>query len=86
MNRGAKEQALKAMSNNSFYIAQRKAWFIWAAKPNSCSTCSAEPYNPCMNLTERKKGNEQRTKWPHESRVNWSRVVQGLRERGYITD
>lgn len=61
----------------------RRLILIWAAKFQSCPKCNAEPYTPCINLTERKKNNEVETKWPHNERIDWGRLVKALRRKGY---
>jgi hypothetical protein len=77
-------EAIIAMNVCGFNNIRRKEWFIWAAKPQACDACGAPAYSPCMNLNTRKKNIEKPTAWPHEGRVDWARMLQGLKDRGYV--
>lgn len=71
---------------NRFSYAHRIDWWVWAAKMQECPKCGEPAFSPCMNLVLLKKKVRQATKFPHVERVDWKRMAQGLRERGYIVD
>lgn len=71
--------------------------FIWAAKGRACPTCSVEPFQQCLNMTDLShlrakvawagagvKGKVRVNKWPHNDRIDWQRLYDALIERGYI--
>lgn len=80
------KQCMEAMSLCNFTYSQRVEWHIWAARHQICPSCSQAPYQPCLNLTEMRKGRRKRTRWPHEDRIDWQRFYDGLTQRGYILD
>jgi hypothetical protein len=81
------EIAIRLMNTvfDSNYL-RRREWFCWAAKPQKCPKCDAEPNYPCKNLTVwRKHAKVVPTTSPHSERVDWYRLVDGLAQRGYIS-
>ena len=77
-------QCNRLMGNFSY--EKRVAAWIWAAREQKCPKCEQEPYNPCLNLTAVKKVGRAlaaETRWPHTERVNWQKLEDALRERGY---
>lgn len=76
----------EAMSKASMKTPQRQEWFIWGAIHRVCPTCSAAVGAPCMNLLERRRGVEKQVRWPHDARVDWPKVWEGLKKRGYIVE
>lgn len=84
-------EAQQIMTQNGFRHWKRREWVIWGAKHQACEECGAEPYSPCKHLTDVKKvkngelapGFEKINRQPHESRIDWARVLQGLYKRGY---
>ena len=73
---------MKAMSgwNN----ARRKEWFIWSAIKRPCPECKMGSDMRCVHLGKLKKGIHEGVQWPHPSRVDWAKMYDGLRTRGYI--
>lgn len=69
-----------------FRYGQSIEWWIWAAKPQTCPKCKQPPYEPCLNLNDLKKDIRRTTTWPHVERVDWHRMWQGLRWRGYMDE
>lgn len=79
----AREYALRAMTMCNFNNQRRLEWMIWAAKDHICPRCGVPAFEACENLTERKGGQKVPTRWPHADRIDWIRMVRGLRQRGY---
>lgn len=56
-----------------------REWHIWAAKNHWCPKCGAPPHEPCLNLTDAKKGTyPRRNRWPHPERVDWNQLESYL--------
>lgn len=72
-----------------FSYKRRLEWEIWAAKFQPCPTCPAPSYSPCLNMTDiksiraGKKINPRQNKRAHDSRIDWNRLLNGLKSRGY---
>lgn len=87
---GYQKQALEAFSYRGFTQERRKLWWIWGAKETPCEYCHAPAHSPCLNVSDKvrisKGANivQRTTKWPHEQRVDWYKIVMGLRQRGHI--
>ena len=77
------------MSAHGFSTDQRREWTIWAAKLELCSKCGARDGTPCVSLAdlnnrdEARKQNPRINRWPHDPRINWDRLLNGLKQRGY---
>lgn len=72
------------MKSWDFSWARRRDWVIYASRHRSCTVCKAEPNQPCMNLHDVRYGNKPRVnKQPHDSRIDWDRLLEGLKMRGY---
>jgi hypothetical protein len=68
---------------------RRREWYIWCAKFKRCEECRAEPFKPCLNLVDLNQKALPRhecrqNKNPHDSRIDWKRLRDGLRKRGYF--
>lgn len=66
-----------------FAWRRRNDWYVWAARLQECPYCGQLPHKPCINMSQAKLGHTIPTKWPHESRIDWQKLVDGLIERGY---
>lgn len=80
--------AKQIMHRHNFDYNRRREWIIWGARHAQCTECSAEPYTACKNLSDiRHYGAHSRkirdNRMPHNSRIDWSRILQGLYKRGY---
>lgn len=79
------------MSSRDFTTVRRREWTIWAAKVYFCQDCKQAPGMPCISLADLKNRDTQKqlnpkiNKWPHDSRVDWDRMLVGLKERGYYS-
>ena len=68
-----------------FNYHRRREWVIWSARQRVCPVCSVPAYSPCLNMAEVKRGvmapsvNRQ----PHDPRIDWNQVLEGLQQRGY---
>lgn len=72
------------MSAWNFTYNRRREWVIWGARHRVCPTCGAQTYKPCLNLSDRRQGRPERTnRQPHDARVDWNRILGGLKLRGY---
>lgn len=74
------------MTRHNFNSEKRREWSIWAAKHHSCSECKAPKNSPCLNLVDlRVKPREfaKPNRNPHDSRIDWERLLEGLLKRGY---
>lgn len=73
------------MNSWDFTYARRLEWEIWAAKWRVCPTCGAGVGEPCMNLSDKRADRTQvrRNKRPHDERIDWGRLLEGLKQRGY---
>lgn len=70
---------------NNFDQARRRAWMIWAAGHQACPDCKAEKNEPCLNMVDlRKMPREEarKNRNPHDKRIDWERMLRGMRERG----
>lgn len=67
---------------------RRLEWLRWAAWNQTCPKCGAEPRKACENLADRKRTPTRLTyvRSPHDERIDWFRMIDGLHERGYIDD
>lgn len=74
----------QTMSAWDFNYARRQEWIIWAARHRRCPTCSSPPHSPCVNMADKKAGKTPRiNKQPHDLRIDWGRLLEGLKRRGY---
>lgn len=72
------------MTSWEFGYQRRLEWQIYASRHRSCTVCKADPNSPCLNLSDIRYGKEPRVnKQPHDSRIDWGRLLDGLKERGY---
>ncbi len=80
------EQACKeAMARAKFSHVQKQEWFIWAAIHRPCPTCSSAPHERCWNMAKLRYHQEHvGVRWPHDDRVDWPKMYEGLIQRGYI--
>lgn len=64
---------------------RRREWMIWASKHQVCPECLSPAGRSCLNLVDvRQKVQEPReNRNPHDKRVDWRRMLGGLKERGY---
>lgn len=68
-----------------FGYHRRKEWIIWSAIKRVCPTCSAPVGAPCMNMADRKARRPERVNGnPHEDRIDWPKIFDGLKQRGYL--
>lgn len=67
-----------------FDYQRRKSWFIWASKHRVCPTCLSPEHLPCLNMSDIKRGAPEPkvNKVPHDDRVDWHRLLEGLKQRG----
>lgn len=79
-----REKCQRAMS--SFRGEQRREWYIWASKKRPCPKCKMGYGLPCIHLGQLRKGIHLQTRWPHDERIDWLRMFDGLKQRGYIED
>jgi hypothetical protein len=77
-----REQCTLAMSDWKTF--RRKVWYVWASVHRPCPTCEVKKGEACENLALRKKGKTERTQWPHEDRISWPKMLDGLKKRGYV--
>lgn len=76
---------LEAMNAAGFTYHRRIEWFIWSAIKRPCPTCSKPVGAPCVNMADVKGGREPRqNKSPHDTRIDWPKIYDGLVQRGYI--
>lgn len=83
--------AYKIMSDNLFSYVKRMEWVWWAAHHHACVKCEAAWGEHCFNLSDlnyiRKHPEttrpQRRNRTPHDERVDWGRLLEGLRYRGY---
>jgi len=74
------------MRSWKFCYNRRREWTIYGAKHRKCPQCKAKKWYPCVNLSDQRLGRKPKTnKWPHEDRVSWRRILDGLTKRGYYT-
>lgn len=70
-----------------FNYARRTEWTIYGARHQPCEACKSSAYMPCVNLTDLRAGREPRiNKQPHDERVDWERILEGLKTRGYYRE
>lgn len=66
---------------------RRREWVIWAARDKLCPTCKVPAFFPCINLLDKKKGLApdrcRANKTPHDERIDWEKLLEGLKKRGY---
>lgn len=76
---------LRTMRAWEFSTQVRGQWMIWAAKYQVCPTCLSPVGKPCLNMMDiRNKKPEPRINlWPHDPRVDWNKVLEGLKYRKY---
>jgi hypothetical protein len=74
----------RTMSAWDFDYSRRREWVIWASRHHSCRVCGSPDFSPCVNLADKKLGKVPRiNRQPHDERVDWARLFNGLKERGY---
>lgn len=84
-----REEAYRIMSSNGFSYEKRREWVIWGARHQACTECKQDSYQPCMNLSDIRRAESgwrgviRLTRNPHDQRIDWSRVIRGLYQRGY---
>ena len=78
------EACMKAMSG--WPNARCKEWFIWASKKRPCPQCKSQPDVRCYHLGKLKNDIYEGVQWPHDTRVDWPKMYEGLKRRGYIED
>jgi hypothetical protein len=86
MSDEAKRHCLGVMNLLNFERSRRISWWIWASKHRACPTCKEPPYKACLNMNELNKGRRRKTRWPHDPRVDWAKMLDGMRTRGYFND
>lgn len=64
-----------------FDYTKRLEWEIFAARHQECPDCQAPPNHRCYNLSD--KTRTKLNKRPHDIRVDWTRLLNGLKQRGY---
>lgn len=75
----------------AFNVDNRLEWQIWGARAFTCNECKAEPGKPCVSLADLRNRDSWRqlnpkpNKWPHSGRIDWNRVLNGLKQRGYYS-
>lgn len=64
---------------------RRREWMIWASKHQICPDCLSPAGRSCLNMADiRQKRPEPRdNRNPHDKRVDWDRMLNGFKERGY---
>lgn len=78
---------LEAMSKAGMNYYRRLEWFIWSAIKRPCPTCSRPPGAPCVNMTDVKASRGPRqNRSPHDPRIDWPKIYDGLKQRGYIVE
>lgn len=67
-----------------FDYHRRLEWEIFGSRARECPDCGRAPNMPCVNLADLFQGKEPRiNKRPHANRIDWRRVLDGLKFRGY---
>lgn len=81
-----KKMAIEALRSMPTWKA--KLWYIWASKTSECPKCEQPPFVACINLNDKRAGRRviRHVAWPHDSRIDWDLLVDGLQQRGYIHD
>lgn len=79
-------QCNEAMSGMNHH--RRREWIIYGARANECSSCGQAPNEPCLNKVDLNKGLPRDkcrvNRQPHDERIDWKRIRDGLRKRGYF--
>lgn len=73
------------MLKNQFIHTRRQQWLIWASAHQPCPDCKADTRQPCRNMVDLKKMPREEARInrnPHDSRINWKRLLEGLQKRG----
>jgi hypothetical protein len=39
----------------------------------------------CLNMLKLKKGDHVGVQWPHDQRIDWPKILEGLKKRGYAS-
>jgi hypothetical protein len=86
------EQQLMMVQSNSamqsFNHHRRREWIIYGARHRECPNCGQPPYEPCLNKVDLNKGIPRDkcrvNRQPHDERIDWKRIRDGLRKRGYF--
>jgi hypothetical protein len=75
----------RTMSSWNFDYHRRLEWEVWAAKHQPCPGCPANTGEQCVNLVDVRLNKFPRrlNKRPHDERVDWARLLSGLKQRGY---
>lgn len=60
-------------------------WQIYGAKHRVCPTCLSPQNKPCLNMADikAKRPHPRVNRTPHEDRIDWDWILQGLKTRGY---
>lgn len=81
------KECIVAFNTHNFSQAKRREWTIWGAKMNICPQCRKGVGMACVNLNDLKQAGvlfPRETVWPHAQRVDWTKIYNGLQQRGYI--
>jgi hypothetical protein len=70
------------MRSSRFSSPKRWCALVWAARWRACSTCGVGAWGRCVNVS-RGKNRGTPIKGPHSARVDYKKLVEALRERGY---
>lgn len=81
----AQQRCYYIMTMSRFTYEKRRESLIWAAKENTCPSCHVCPFTSCLNVTDVRAGksNPRVNQVPHHTRVNWEKLLQALKDRGY---
>jgi hypothetical protein len=80
------------MSAWDFSYSRRLEWEIYGSRHQPCPTCFSPPHQSCLNMSDVKynstrpttgKRQVRQNKRPHDSRIDWLIILQGLKKRGY---
>lgn len=82
----------RTMDTHNMGYQQRLDWEIYGARHQACSTCGARANMPCANMSDVKYNSTRSSrdrrkvrvnKRPHPDRIDWNRIYEGLKKRGY---
>lgn len=79
------------MTTWNFSYTKRLEWEVWAAAHRPCPTCHEPAKAWCLNMGDlhynlNHPGADRPVrpnKRPHDRRIDWTRLLNGLKERGY---
>jgi hypothetical protein len=74
-----------AMHSCNFDRTRSREWLVWGAKHRACPKCGVDAWQRCENLASRKRNKVEYTVFPHQERIDYDRIRNGLKQRGYIT-